>query len=124
MDGGGRTGTLAASTARPGRLVKRTRAGARDGYSYGHSDLRAATTTRTPAVRMAVTVEVQDGIPVSLSWDGCPLSVTDHLKNLRLRRLGVDLDFWQVGAEGTGGPVRIYDPQCDHGEWRLTATWC
>jgi hypothetical protein len=73
----------------------------------------------------STTVETHDGMPVRFQWDQGMLSVTAHLKALRLIRSqdSVDIQFWQLEAIGAGHPTRIYDLECDQGEWRVAATW-
>lgn len=72
-----------------------------------------------------VEVEIRNDRPSRFHRGGCEYEVVTFLKMLALLRPrdGVDLQLWQVRARAGDDPERTYELQCDHGAWRMKATW-
>ncbi|MCW2943876.1 MAG: hypothetical protein JWR24_593 [Actinoallomurus sp.] len=72
-----------------------------------------------------VEVDIRDDRPSRFRRGECEYEVVTFLKMLAFLRPQDDVDtqLWQIRARSEGTPERTYELQCDHGEWRMTATW-
>ena len=70
-------------------------------------------------------VSIHDDRPVLFWCADREYEVTALLKMVALIRLEDDTDtrLYTVRARSTDGAEAVYELECDHGEWRLAATW-